>query len=71
VADIVATGIPLAIPVTANKALEVDIEPSARSTVLEKGDTSPEFNCHKLEPVTEYPQLFDERQKVPDESGSV
>jgi hypothetical protein len=45
VADIVATGVPLAIPVTANCAEDVEVDPRARSTVFEKGDNKPLFNC--------------------------
>jgi len=45
VADIVATGAPAAIPLTANSALDVEVEPKARSNVEFEGDRRLLFNC--------------------------
>ena len=44
-AETVATGVPAAIPLTANKAEEVEMEPRRRSFVEFDGDSAPEFNC--------------------------
>lgn len=45
VADRVATGVPFATPVTANRALCVEVPPRAKSTVFENGERRPLFNC--------------------------
>ena len=45
VAEIVAVGVPAAIPVTANSALEVAVDPIAKSYVELDGESRLLFNC--------------------------